>query len=102
VKTLLGGHGGGEHVQADGAGQLALQRLGAHRDLCINHYKISRVPDPDPQIENQEFQIRIRIRSGSSCELEMEKKKLAILVNLKTQMGRSLQLYQFFKYRYCE
>ena len=35
VQTLLGGHGPGEHVEADGARQLRLERLRRHRDLCV-------------------------------------------------------------------
>ncbi len=34
MEALLGGHGGGQHIQANRAGQLALKRLRAHRDLC--------------------------------------------------------------------
>ena len=50
------------------------------------------ISDPDTKIDNQEFQIHILLwtRDGG--------KKLSILVNMKTQMGWSLQPLNFFKY----
>ena len=35
MEALLGGHGGGEHLEADGAGQLGLQVLGRDGDLLV-------------------------------------------------------------------
>ena len=44
MQTLLGGHGPGEHVEADGARQLRLERLRRHRDLRLVRDGLLRRP----------------------------------------------------------
>ena len=44
MQTLLGRHGPGEHVEADGAGQLRLERLRRHRDLRLVRDGLLRRP----------------------------------------------------------
>jgi len=77
-------------------------KLGTHSVLCSvpDPKLIISDLDPDPQIENQEFRIRIQIRIQIRILLWTRdgEKKLPSLVNMKTQMGRSLEVFQFFKY----
>ena len=44
MQTLLGRHGPGEHVEADGAGQLRLERLRRHGDLRLVRDGLLRRP----------------------------------------------------------
>ena len=45
MQAFFGGHCWGEHVQADGAGQLRLQGLGRDRYLCCICYRLLWRPD---------------------------------------------------------
>ena len=44
METLLGGHSRGQHLQADGTGELGLEILGGDRDLCVVCDRLLRGP----------------------------------------------------------